>query len=146
MTAAANRSRAIRLARPATGDELQALQDKLKGLAAIKKTACKARPCKATPKAMQIDVHYDFPEITIGEILASISALLDRKCFTPVQRFYFFIASYMEENEKDHLLRPSIWQGDVQYMYARYFDRQQQNKQAAYKKQWQKYAPKHDKK
>lgn len=128
-----HKTRTIKLIRPLIADELTSLAGKLASASAIKKTAI---------NGSEIHIHYDFPATTIADIAATIHAVLDKKCFTLRQRFYFFILSYMEENEQDYLTRPAGWHNDSKYIYADYFARQQQNKAVGHKKQWQKYTDK----
>ncbi len=112
---------------------MQLLQAELADLSAIKKIDL---------SDARLQLHYEFPAVTLGEILARIYALLDPGCLGPLQRCYFLIAGYMEQNEREHLEQAAGWQEDIKYIYAYYFARRRKDKQAAYKKQWQRYARK----
>ena len=126
-----SRKRIIKLTRCLSEDESLSLHDTLNGLSAIKNVEL---------NGTLINIHYEFPDTTIGEISDIIVSSLGIKQITFFQQFYLSIISYMEENEKDYLCQATGWQHDLKYIYAYFFEKQrEESRQIRHKKPWQKY-------
>ncbi len=93
-------NRSIKLRKPLTDSAGKALLSDLNALEGVR---------MAQVAAQTIEIEYDFPLLCFSEIWSLLNSRLETNHLGRMQKWRLSLLAYMQENEKDHMLKPAHW-------------------------------------
>lgn len=93
----------------------------------------------AAVRGSRLDIAYTFPEANVKTILAGVDQVTCKAAQRPLNRFNNMLFSFLETNERDHLLCAGGWHRYIEDIYLRCSDHGLNDRSDFRNQTWRKY-------
>ena len=127
------RKHIINLKNDLTDEEMRTLQTTIASLQGL---------LGLTVQSRHIEVEYEFPKLCFSEIWEVIRESINSSNIGLFYTLRLCLLSFVEQNEREHLLYPHNWDTYVEDIYVYYYDYAQTGGDNVRKKMWRRYKAK----